>query len=235
MTKRQRDGETKWADHLTSSLRLLVSSPKKEPAGGLYEPNPPASGSSRPTRKPNSVFRAFIPRDSNPDGNHFSGPFVADTAQAAYPRIHRRFLRRAKRPWAGHFPHIWPCCRWGLPCRRSHPRRGALLPHHFTLTGNFFPAVSFLWHFPSDCSALTLSSTVPRAVRTFLIPTNRDAVATSAATLHYIIFGSGGLGSFLRFPGDQGGKEEIAANRIIRKPRLRIGLVKNWNTPGQRP
>ena len=28
----------------------------------------------------------------------------------------------------------WPCTRWGLPCRRCRHRRGALLPHHFTLT-----------------------------------------------------------------------------------------------------
>ncbi len=28
----------------------------------------------------------------------------------------------------------WPCTRWGLPCRRPHGRRGALLPHLFTLT-----------------------------------------------------------------------------------------------------
>ena len=32
-------------------------------------------------------------------------------------------------------PHIWSCCRWGLPCRRCHHQRGALLPHLFTLTG----------------------------------------------------------------------------------------------------
>ena len=54
----------------------------------------------------------------------------------------------------------WPCTRWGLPCRRPHSRRGALLPHHFTLTilrqgygGQALRswrrmAVSFLWHFP---------------------------------------------------------------------------------------
>jgi hypothetical protein len=29
---------------------------------------------------------------------------------------------------------IWPCCRWGLPCRGCRHPRGALLPHHFTLT-----------------------------------------------------------------------------------------------------
>jgi len=28
----------------------------------------------------------------------------------------------------------WPCTRRGLPCRRPHGRRGALLPHLFTLT-----------------------------------------------------------------------------------------------------
>src|SRR5271169_750457 len=32
------------------------------------------------------------------------------------------------------FP-IWPCSRWGLPCRGCCHPRGALLPHHFTLTG----------------------------------------------------------------------------------------------------
>ena len=29
---------------------------------------------------------------------------------------------------------IWPCSGWGLPCRRCCHRRGALLPHPFTLT-----------------------------------------------------------------------------------------------------
>lgn len=31
------------------------------------------------------------------------------------------------------FP-IWSCSGWGLPCHRCCHRRGALLPHHFTLT-----------------------------------------------------------------------------------------------------
>jgi len=30
---------------------------------------------------------------------------------------------------------IWSCSRRGLPCHRCYHRRGALLPHHFTLTG----------------------------------------------------------------------------------------------------
>ena len=29
---------------------------------------------------------------------------------------------------------IWSCSGWGLPCHRCCHRRGALLPHHFTLT-----------------------------------------------------------------------------------------------------
>ena len=29
----------------------------------------------------------------------------------------------------------WSCSRWGFPCRRRCRRRGALLPHHFTLAG----------------------------------------------------------------------------------------------------
>ena len=31
------------------------------------------------------------------------------------------------------FP-IWSCSGWGLPCRFCYQKRGALLPHHFTLT-----------------------------------------------------------------------------------------------------
>ena len=39
-------------------------------------------------------------------------------------------------PGQGDSPHIWSCCRWGLPCRPCHHERGALLPHHFTLARN---------------------------------------------------------------------------------------------------
>ncbi len=33
----------------------------------------------------------------------------------------------------------WSCSRWGLPCRRRCRRRGALLPHHFTLAAHAVP------------------------------------------------------------------------------------------------
>ncbi len=32
-------------------------------------------------------------------------------------------------------PPIWPCSGWGLPCHLRYRKRGALLPHLFTLTG----------------------------------------------------------------------------------------------------
>jgi len=37
----------------------------------------------------------------------------------------------------------WPCTRWGLPCRTTHAARGALLPHHFTLTDPAFDGGSW--------------------------------------------------------------------------------------------
>jgi hypothetical protein len=30
---------------------------------------------------------------------------------------------------------IWSCSEWGLPCHCCYQQRGALLPHHFNLTG----------------------------------------------------------------------------------------------------
>ena len=89
----------------------------------------------------------------------------------------------------------WACWRWGLPCHNRHRLRGALLPHHFTLTGRngLGPlarpdtlstwAVSFLRHFPSARAGLALPTTVPCPVRTFLMPRHAEhaiALAHSA-------------------------------------------------------
>jgi len=66
-------------------------------------------------------------------------------ACSSLPGSHAR-TRRCELP--RDFP-IWPCSRWGLPCHVRCRPRGALLPHHFTLTGTRFPegnapsAVSF--------------------------------------------------------------------------------------------
>jgi hypothetical protein len=62
---------------------------------------------------------------------------------------------------------IRSCSRWGLPCRRRCRRRGALLPHPFTLAllrQRLRKAVCFLWHCPWGHPRRTLSGTVfPRS------------------------------------------------------------------------
>lgn len=60
---------------------------------------------------------------------------------------------------AAHAIPIRSCSRWGLPCHRRCRRRGALLPHLFTLTVRC-PAVSFLWHFPWGRPRRPLAATV---------------------------------------------------------------------------
>ena len=62
---------------------------------------------------------------------------------------------------------IWSRSRWGLPCHRCCHRRGALLPHLFTLT-RAWRAVSFLWHFPWARAPQALPGTLPCGARTFL-------------------------------------------------------------------
>ena len=47
------------------------------------------------------------------------------------------------------------------------PPRGALLPHHFTLTSRR-PAVYFLWHFPWARALQALPGALPDGARTFL-------------------------------------------------------------------
>ena len=52
------------------------------------------------------------------------------------------------------------CSRRGLPCRRRRRRRGALLPHPFTLALGKPKAVCFLWRFPWGRPRRTLSGAV---------------------------------------------------------------------------
>ena len=80
-------------------------------------------------------------------------PFIWDvrcrTPRATYPGGGAESRRAREEPAAP----TWSCSGWGLPCRLRCRRRGALLPHPFTLApptnrGSAGRAVCFLWHFP---------------------------------------------------------------------------------------
>ena len=67
---------------------------------------------------------------------------------------------------APRFP-IWPCTRWGFPCRLACAQRGGLLPHLFTLTaGSRRLAVCSLWHCPSAGLAAKLPACIRPPKRT---------------------------------------------------------------------
>jgi len=150
----------------------------------------------RLSRRP--VSRILLPYASRRAVRSFLWDARRRAPQATYPRIVPPGKGRAGRSGPGAVRLLGSCWRWGLPCRPSHPGRGALLPHLFTLTTALrAAAVCFLWHFPSDCSALMLSSTdAPRharragPVRTFLTRTIRQAspgaTATAARTIDIV-------------------------------------------------
>ena len=87
----------------------------------------------------------------------------------------------------------WSCSRWGFPCRRRRRRRGALLPHHFTLAGRPVfrggPAVYFLWHFPWGRPRRALPGTVPPWSPDFPPPARRRRAAIRPSG--YIDLGTG--------------------------------------------
>jgi len=79
--------------------------------------------------------------------NHSSGISVATDLM----RPTREFRGRGwPDPETLVYSPIWSCSEWGLPCHACCQPRGALLPHHFTLTctSGEAQAVYFLWHFP---------------------------------------------------------------------------------------
>lgn len=82
----------------------------------------------------------------------------------------REHARAARRRASSARSSIWSCSGWGLPCHWRCRQRGALLPHHFTLTSRpeGSEAVSFLWHFPWTRAPQALPGTLPCGARTFL-------------------------------------------------------------------
>jgi len=67
---------------------------------------------------------------------------------------------------------IWSCSRWGLPCRFRYRKRGALLPHPFTLTGlcpfRSGRRFAFCGTFPRVAPAGRYPAPYFRGARTFL-------------------------------------------------------------------
>ena len=114
---------------------------------------------------------------------------------------------RFRGSWSGPprgFP-IWPCTRWGFPCRVACASRGALLPHLFTITAGLRRRLFyFLWHDPStglEAVRLRVSpakpelrSIAPCGVRTFLPGLASGAILRPAKTSFRIIE----VGEFLK-------------------------------------
>ena len=103
---------------------------------------------------------------------------------------------RLRGSWSGPprgFP-IWPCTRWGFPCRVACASRGGLLHHLFTLTTGLRRWRSdFLWHFPSSrlptarprvsqSHRLELRGIAPCGVRTFLCRLSSTAILRPSKT-----------------------------------------------------
>jgi hypothetical protein len=105
---------------------------------------------SRPVSRVLSITSRSLQLDDHSSGTLVAKRFTQPTRAAG------RNGPEARRP---HATPIRSCSRWGLPCRLRCRRRGALLPHRFTLA-EVNSAVCFLWHFPWGCPRRTLSGTV---------------------------------------------------------------------------
>ena len=83
---------------------------------------------SRPSGEPSGARMAIHLGRPSPDASR-------DRPERRRERPARRSRQKPRPPAAP----TWSCSRWGLPCRRRCRRRGALLPHHFTLAAHAVP------------------------------------------------------------------------------------------------
>ena len=132
--------------------------------------SPPDRVSSRGRRRPVSrvLSPARMPEDGHSSGTRVATSLARPTRTTGPETSLPDILANA---WA--VVPTWSCSRWGLPCRRRCRRRGALLPHPFTLTRRpaeadpggrsalcgTFPGVAPAGCYPAPCS---------RGARTFL-------------------------------------------------------------------
>jgi hypothetical protein len=159
----QRQGRTAWAKareartHATGCASAFAHPTRchlsSETGGG-----PARCGARPPSRISRPVSRVLYGARRSPtlDG-HSSGTPVArrfeQPTRTAGSRHRSWNAAAAGATRAFHTVPIRFCSRWGLPCRLRCRKRGALLPHRFTLTAGTFPeagaaAVCSLWHFP---------------------------------------------------------------------------------------
>jgi len=120
----------------------------------------------QPVCKPGSGWHADSVRirDGHSSGTPVTRRLKQPTRTAGSGPIPRPAALARERPRTA---PIRSCSRWGLPCRRRCRRRGALLPHRFTLTAantQRAAAVCSLWHYPWARTRRMLSGTVcPRS------------------------------------------------------------------------
>ena len=82
------------------------------------------------------ILSAFAPLRALRRDDHSSRPVIAHRLQQPTRKLRRAvfFEQRTRRASVlGRFP-IWPCSVRGFACHLPYSRRGALLPHLFTLT-----------------------------------------------------------------------------------------------------
>ena len=111
----------------------------------------------------------LTPRCWLPDYKPVSVPFGGGS-HSSRPRIAGRLKRPTRESdGAGRSSSpIWSCSAWGLPCQRDCSRRGALLPHHFTLTLNEQGGIFSVALSVSVSGPRPLAGTPPYGDRTFL-------------------------------------------------------------------
>jgi hypothetical protein len=91
---------------------------------------------------------------------------------------------------------IRSCSRWGLPCHRRYRRRGALLPHPFTLTGRPSPAArrsALCGTFPRVAPAGCYPAPCFRGARTFLPPGNPGERSSSRLACSELVVPGGAV------------------------------------------
>ena len=123
----------------------------------------------------------------------------------------------------------WSCSRWGLPCRRRCRRRGALLPHHFTLAARrperrTSSAVCFCGTFPGVAPAGRYPAPCLRGARTFLPAPSEPGVERPSDRLAGKIWdGAPRLSNRATGPA----RVRYYAERVA-KPRVALNRDKSW-------